>query len=190
MVGPGEILEFWFSDRARPLWFEKDPDFDAEIRRRFAATHEAARTGRLASWEGAAESSLALVIVLDQFPRNMFRGTARAFSTDALARAAADRAIGRGFDQAVEFDRRRFFYLPFEHSENLADQRRSVALFRALLDAAPDHWREEMQVQLDYAERHLEIIERFGRFPHRNRILGRETTPEEAEFLKGPNSSF
>lgn len=190
MTSPSEVLEFWFSDRARPLWFEKDPAFDAEIRRRFGPVHEAAVAGRLADWEDAADSCLALVLVLDQFSRNMFRGQARAFSGDARARAVADRAIARGFDIALPFDRRRFFYLPFEHSESLADQHRAVALFRALLDAAPDAWREEAQVQLDYAEQHLVIVERFGRFPHRNQALGRQTTAEEAAFLAGPNSSF
>jgi uncharacterized protein (DUF924 family) len=190
VTAPAEVLEFWFGDRARPLWFEKDAEFDAEIRRRFAATHEAALAGGLESWERAAESCLSLVLVLDQFSRNMHRGTARAFSGDALARAVADRAIGRGFDRAVEFDRRRFFYLPFEHSESLADQRRSVALFRALAEGQTGAWRDQAQEQLHYAVRHLEIIERFGRFPHRNQALERETTPDEAAFLTGPNASF
>lgn len=189
-AAPVEILEFWFSDRARALWFEKNSGFDAEIRRRFAPTHQAAMAGRLAGWERAAESCLALVLVLDQFSRNLHRGSARAFAGDALARAVADRGIGRGFDRALHFDRRRFFYLPFEHSESLADQRRSMALFRTLLEEQTGGWREQAQEQLFYAERHLEIIERFGRFPHRNQALGRETTPDEAVFLTEPHSSF
>lgn len=190
MTSPSEILEFWFSDRARPRWFEKDPAFDDEIRRRFGAVQDAAVAGRLADWEDAADPALALVLVLDQFSRNIFRGQARAFSGDARARAVADRAIARGFDMAQPFDRRRFFYLPFEHSESLADQHRAVALFRALLESAPEAWREEAEVQLDYAQQHLVIIERFGRFPHRNQALGRQTTEAEASFLAGPNSSF
>jgi len=185
-----EILEFWFGDRARPLWFEKDGDFDAEIRQRFEATHQAALAGRLESWEGAAESCLALVVLLDQFSRNMYRGSAKAFAADARARAVADRAIARGFDRQFALDRRQFFYLPFEHGEALADQRRSVALFRALAEEQTGAARDRAVEMLKYVDRHMEIIERFGRFPHRNLALGRETTPEEAAFLEEPHSSF
>lgn len=188
-AAPEDVLEFWFGDRARALWFAKDEGFDDEIRRRFSATHAAALAGRLA-WEDTAEHSLALVLVLDQFSRNMFRGRAEAFAGDPLARAVADRAIARGFDRALHFDRRRFFYLPLEHSEDLADQLRCVALFRSLLEEQDDAWRDQAAEQLRYAELHLDIIERFGRFPHRNQLLGRATTPEEASFLAGPNSSF
>ncbi len=147
--------------------------FDAELRERFLATHEAAAAGRLSVWEDTAEDALALVIALDQFPRNMFRGTARAFSTDALALAAARRAIGRGFDLKTPMPERNFFYLPFEHSENLADQERCVALTEATGDAEAVKW----------AKVHLDVIRRFGRFPHRNAALDRASTPEEIAFL-------
>jgi uncharacterized protein (DUF924 family) len=166
------MLAFWRA--AGPArWFKKDPAFDAEITRRFLATYEAAAAGGLAAWEADAESALALVIVLDQFPRNMFRGSPRAYAADALARAVADRAIAHGFDRQVAMPERNFFYLPFSHSEDLADQERCVALCRAAGDAEALKW----------AEIHADIIRRFGRFPHRNAVLGRTTTPAEQEFL-------
>jgi uncharacterized protein (DUF924 family) len=168
----GDVLAFWRA--AGPdKWFRKDDAFDAEIRARFLATHEAAVSGALKPWEATPEGALALVVVLDQFPRNIFRGTARAFATDPLARAGADRAIARGFDQRVPQSEQQFFYLPFEHSEDRVDQERSVALFRQSGDAKLINW----------AELHADIIRRFGRFPHRNSILGRGTTPQEQAFL-------
>ena len=170
---PQTVLAFWRA--AGPdKWFETDAGFDAEIRRRFHATYEAAAANKLA-WDKDAQGALALVIVLDQFPRNMFRGSARAFATDPLAREVAARVIARGFDQAVPTAERMFFYLPFEHSENLADQERCVALNRASGDADAAKW----------AEHHADIIRRFGRFPHRNEALGRATTAEEQAFLDG-----
>lgn len=187
---PQEVIEFWFSPRARSLWFAKDAAFDAEIRAGFEATHRSAAAGRLQGWENAPEGSLALVILLDQFPRNIHRGTARAFASDTLARAVADRAIGRGFDRQLPFEQRQFLYLPFEHSEDLADQRRGVRLFRALAEEQTGALRDAGFELVKYAERHLEIIERFGRFPHRNQALGRETTAAEAAFLEEPMSSF
>ena len=187
---PQEILEFWFGDQARSLWFEKNADFDALIRQRFEATHQAALAGRLDYREDAAESCLALVILLDQFSRNMYRGSARAFATDAEARAVADRAIARGHDRTLQPDRRWFLYLPFEHSENLADQRRAVALFRAHAEATAGLDRERALELLDYALRHLAAVERFGRFPHRNELLGRETSEDEAAYLRDPRSWF
>jgi uncharacterized protein (DUF924 family) len=169
---PAEVLAFWRA--AGPdKWFEKDDAFDGEIRERFLDTYTAAAAGRLAAWEEDAESVLALVIVLDQFPRNMFRGDARTYAADPLARAVADRAIARGFDRRYAPPDRRFFYLPFEHSENLADQERCVALNRATADEEGVKW----------AEIHADIIRRFGRFPHRNRVLGRATSAEEQAFL-------
>jgi uncharacterized protein (DUF924 family) len=169
---PAEVLAFWRA--AGPdKWFEKDDAFDGEIRERFLDTYTAAAAGRLAAWEEDAESVLALVIVLDQFPRNMFRGDARTYAADPLARAVADRAIARGFDRRYAPPERRFFYLPFEHSENLADQERCVALNRAAADEEGVKW----------AEIHADIIRRFGRFPHRNRMLGRVTSAEEQAFL-------
>jgi uncharacterized protein (DUF924 family) len=171
-VAPADVLAFWRA--AGPAkWFTKDQTFDAEIAARFGAVWRAAAAGRLAAWEETPETALALVIVLDQFPRNMFRGEAEAFATDALARAVADRAIARGFDQAFAAAERTFFYLPFEHSESPADQERAIALFRATGDAELVKW----------AELHADIIRRFGRFPHRNAVLGRTTTPEEQAFL-------
>ena len=144
------------------------------IRSRFLATYEAAAARTLA-WDDSAEGALALLIVLDQFPRNMFRGSARAFAADPLAREVATRAIARGFDQQVAVAERSFFYLPFEHSEVLADQERCIALNRASHDADALKW----------AEIHADIIRRFGRFPHRNAVLGRATTAEEQAFLDG-----
>jgi uncharacterized protein (DUF924 family) len=169
-----DVLRFW-RDAGPKKWFSKDAAFDATIRARFMATHQAAAAGKLADWEQTAEGALALVIALDQFPRNMFRGSARTFATDPLAHQIADRAIAKGFDRLVPPIDRQFFYLPFEHSETLADQERCVALFRAVDDAESLKW----------AELHADIIRRFGRFPHRNAVLGRVTTAEEQAFLDG-----
>ena len=169
---PADVLAFWRA--AGPAkWFRKDDAFDAEIRARFLAAMEAAAAGRLAQWEATPEGALALLILLDQFPRNIFRKSARAFAADPLARAVANRAIAQKFDQRVPPAERLFFYLPLEHSEELADQERAVALIRALGDAELLKW----------AELHADIIRRFGRFPHRNSVLGRTTTPEEQAFL-------
>ena len=167
-----DVLAFWRA--AGPAkWFKKDAAFDAEIISRFAALWRDAAVGALADWEAAAESALALVIVLDQFPRNMFRGKADAFATDVLARGVTDRAIARSFDQKVPASERLFFYLPFEHSENLADQERAIALIGTLGDPDLTRW----------SELHADVIRRFGRFPHRNSALGRATTGEEQEYL-------
>jgi uncharacterized protein (DUF924 family) len=169
---PETVLAFWRA--AGPeKWFKKDAAFDDAIRRHFLETYEAAATGWLAHWEETAEGALALLIVLDQFARNMFRGSARAFAADPLACAVAERALARRFDQQTPLPDRQFFYLPFEHSESLADQERCVALFRATGDAEAVKW----------AELHADIIRRFGRFPHRNAALGRATTPQEQAFL-------
>ncbi len=171
-VTPAEIVSFW-REAGPERWFEQDDDFDLSIKSRFLAAHEAAARGELAAFEESAEGALALAILLDQFSRNMFRGTARAFAADPRARAVADRAIARGFDQATDEALRQFFYLPFMHSELLADQDRSVELYAALGDADLS----------SYALAHRDIITKFGRFPHRNRVLGREMTPPEQEFL-------
>ena len=189
-IDPRALLEFWFSDYARPLWFEKNAEFDAELTRRFANQQRAAADGHLAVWEAAPESALALVLLLDQLPRNLFRNSPRAFASDADARAVAGRAIAHGFDRDVPLDRRIFFYLPYEHSELLSDQDRSVALFRAWVGAHGPDPSEKLKEQLWYAERHQEIIRRFGRFPHRNQALGRPATEAEIEFLKEPHSGF
>jgi uncharacterized protein (DUF924 family) len=172
-VTAGEILSFW-REAGPERWYAANPDFDAQIRARFLAAHEAAAAGKLTNWEQSPEGALALLILLDQFPRNMFRGTPRAFATDALARAIARRALQRGYDQRFKMPEQTFFYLPFEHSEALADQEHCVALSQASGDAEAIKW----------ARTHADIIRRFGRFPHRNMILGRESTPEELEFLR------
>jgi uncharacterized protein (DUF924 family) len=173
-----EILGFWFDEHAKD-WFAKNPAFDAEIRSRFLEPHEAAAAGQLAHWADEARSCLALAILLDQFPRNMFRGEARAFATDALARAAARVILDRGWDKPMTQAERLVAYLPFEHSESLADQDLSCELMKDF-DAE----------QVRYAVRHREIIQRFGRFPHRNSVLGRESTAAEIEFLRQPGSGF
>jgi len=173
-AGPTDVLAFWRAAGPKK-WFKKDIAFDAEISARFLATWRAAAADRLTDWEETPESALALVLVLDQFPRNMFRGEMRAFETDGLARGVADRAIARDFDQCVPQAERVFFYLPFEHSELPADQDRCVALVRAMGDADLLKW----------AELHADIIRRFGRFPHRNSALGRVSTPAEQAFLDG-----
>ena len=172
--GPAEVVAFW-RDAGPKRWFEKDTAFDDDIRQRFLGQHEDAAAGKLSGWETTAEGALALLILLDQFPRNMFRGKARAFASDPLARAIAAGALVRGFDAQAPDGMRGFFYLPFEHSENLADQERAVAFYKASGDADGLKW----------AELHADIIRRFGRFPHRNAALGRASTPEERAFLDG-----
>ncbi len=171
IASAADVVTFW-RDAGPEHWFKKDTAFDDDIRRRFLATHEAAAAGKLTAWESTAEGALALLILFDQFPRNMFRGEARAFAADPLARAVASRAILNGFDGAFP-KMRGFFYLPFEHSELLADQERGLALYRAAGDAEGEKW----------ALIHADIIRKFGRFPHRNPVLGRVTTPEEQAFL-------
>ena len=174
-----EVLRFWFEEARPSQWFEKDERFDAEVRRRFLALHEVLARQPVASLLTDERTALVAVIVFDQMSRNMFRGTARAFATDRLALAAARHAIESGYDRDWLRVEKIFAYLPFEHSESLADQERACELMRPLGDE-----------QYDYALRHKVIIERFGRFPHRNAILGRESTPEEIEFLKQPGSGF
>src|SRR5262244_2293470 len=167
-----EIVSFWRT-AGQKRWFNKDTAFDEEIRKRFLDTYEDAAAGKFSGWEQNAQGALALLILLDQFPRNMFRGDARTFATDPLARAIAAGAIIRGFDGQVPAELRVFFYLPFEHSEDLADQERGIAFYKAVGD----------DENLKWAELHADIIRRFGRFPHRNSVLSRTTTPEEQAFL-------
>jgi uncharacterized protein (DUF924 family) len=167
-----EVVRFW-REAGPDKWFSRDPAFDETCRQRFLETYEAAARGDLAEWELDPQGALALLILLDQFPRNMFRGTRRVYATDAAAVLTAERAIERGFDRAVEPAMRRFFYLPFMHSEELPHQERSVALNEALGEEDSIHW----------ARHHRDIVARFGRFPHRNAILGRESTAEERAYL-------
>ncbi len=169
---PADIVTFW-KDAGPGKWFKKVPAFDAEIRERFLDAHFAAARGEFDAWGETAEGSLALLLLLDQFPRNLFRGSAHAFATDPLARAIADAAVAAGHDRAVDESLRGFFYLPFEHSERIEDQDWSVAL---------TGWNPELH---KWANIHWEIIHQFGRFPHRNACLGRVTTPEEQAFLDG-----
>jgi uncharacterized protein (DUF924 family) len=184
----GEVLDFWFGREGEPgygefreAWFTKDPEFDRQVRDRFETLHEAAAAGELDGWKEEARSCLALVILLDQFPRNMYRGDPRSYATDSKAQETSEHAVDRAFDRELPEFQRMFVYMPFMHSEDLAHQRRSVELFRRL--GGEDD-------ATGYAVQHMEIIERFGRFPHRNEVLGRRTTPEEAEFLTQPGSSF
>ena len=175
MPVPGiqDILEFWFGEDARASWFQPDPAFDRAIRQRFAELFARAAAGELKTWETNAEGCLALCILLDQMPRNMFRGSSRAFATDDRALAIAEQALAKGFDRELTVEQKQFLYMPFMHSESLPDQLRAQALF-------------ESQGTLQnrrYAEQHPELIRRFGRFPHRNAILGRPHTEAEARYL-------
>lgn len=180
-----EVLAFWFrGDERDPRWFRKDPAFDDGVRSRFLALHERGAAGELAAWRETPGDCLALIVVLDQFSRNMFRGTARAFATDAAALQAARHAVARGHDRDMRPAQRIFVYLPFQHSEALEDQRRSCEL-----NAPLGAFAETFDVPR-FAEAHRAIIERFGRFPHRNAALGRLSTAEEIEFLKQPGSGF
>jgi uncharacterized protein (DUF924 family) len=171
-VTPAEVLAFW-RDAGPKRWYTPDEAFDADVRRRFLGLWQQAAAGELSSWETSDDGALALVIVLDQFPRNMFRGDVRTYASDARAREVASRAIERGVDATIDPDLREFLYLPFMHSEHLSDQLRCIELSRAAGHTESLKW----------AEHHAEIIRRFGRFPHRNRLLGRVTTAEEQAFL-------
>jgi uncharacterized protein (DUF924 family) len=184
MTTPQDVLAFWFADGPdawREAWFKRDDAFDAAIRDRFGADIAAARAGAHAGWEGTAEGALALAILLDQFPRNLHRGSAEAFAADPMMRdIARDAVLARRFDRTLTPTQRAFLYLPFEHSESMADQDLSVALFEGLRDD-PAHARPGGTI--DYAWRHRAVVARFGRFPHRNAALGRETTAAEAAWL-------
>ena len=191
MKKPDEILEFWFgkpSDenygKRREIWFTKDTLFDEELRKQFYTDYQLASTGTLDTWQDSPRSCLALILLLDQIPRNIFRGQIEAFATDFKALIAAQKAIEKGFDKEMLPVERWFIYLPFEHSENIEHQRRCIELFDQLKDDS------ESAYAIDYAIQHFKIIERFGRFPHRNSILGRQSTSEEIEFLQQENSSF
>lgn len=184
-----EVLRFWFGadheyGGRRKQWFAKSAEFDAEIRTRFLALHELAARGTLARWRDGAGDCLALIVLLDQFPRNLYRGLARAFASDGLAREAARQALAQSYDRDALPVERMFYYLPFEHSEALEDQRLACALMQPLAQFP------ETDDAYRYAERHREIVERFGRFPHRNAALGRASTPEERAFLAQSGSGF
>lgn len=171
---PQDVLDFWFSDEMKPWWFQKSDDIDQQITEVFAATYEAAHAGRLDHWLAESDDALALIITLDQLPRNMFRGHGKAFQSGDLAVAHAREAVERGHDRQQPTTRRQFFYLPFMHSEDIDDQDRSVRLYEALGNPHSLH----------FAREHRDIVARFGRFPHRNAALERENTSEETLFLK------
>lgn len=178
-AAPADIIKFWFSDDSKPLWFAKSEPFDRLIATKFLLTYTYAKEGKLDAWKEKPESLVALIIILDQFPRNMFRNKPESFATDEQALALAKYGISHGFDKLLANpEHQKFFYMPFMHSEHLADQTLALQLFK------------DDPLSSDYAKRHYEIIKRFGRFPHRNAILGRVSTPEEIEFLKQPGSAF
>jgi uncharacterized protein (DUF924 family) len=176
----GDVLKFWFEETRPEQWFKKDDDFDTSVRRRFLALHEVLAASTTEALFADARTALAAVIVFDQMPRNMFRNHARAFSTDHQAFWIAQAAVAKGLDAGLTKDQRMFLYLPFEHAEDRKAQEQCVALMGTLGDADLTKW----------AQAHKAIIDRFGRFPHRNDVLGRPSTPEEIEFLRQPGSSF
>lgn len=190
MITPPDVLDFWFGapgsaeyGRVRALWFEKSPATDDAIRARFGAAVEAALHGAFEDWRTTPRGALALILLLDQFTRNVFRDTPRAFAGDARALATAQALVERGDDRSLTPYERQFAYLPFEHSEDRAAQETSLRLFTQLArDGVPE--------ALEWARKHYDVIARFGRYPHRNAILGRESTPEELEFLQQPGSRF
>ena len=178
-----DILHFWFEESTPKEWFTKSDEFDAQIKTRFGADYDIAAAGGFSDWRESASGCIALCILLDQFPRNMFRDDPKSFATDPLSREIAHHVLKRNFDaeDGMTDNHRCFLYLPFEHSEALDDQRLSLQLFQE---------RTEDERYIDYATRHLDVIERFGRFPHRNKVLGRESTAEEIEFLKQNATGF
>ena len=199
MDTPDTLHAFWFSTHPQDadviasqsaLWWQKQPTVDAEIRKRFAPLVERAATGELDNWLGELRGRMALILLTDQFPRNIWREQAAAFAFDVLALRWSKEALALGLDTIARPIERVFLYLPLEHSENLADQRQAVRLFDALAASVGTELRPAFDGFLDYAHRHLEIIERFGRFPHRNAALGRETTAAETDFLRQPGSRF
>jgi uncharacterized protein (DUF924 family) len=192
------LHDYWFGgvaddasgQRQAKLWWSKDAALDAELTERFGPLVTAARSAQLAHWNDSAQGRLALILLTDQLPRNIFRGTPGAFASDPLARQLCLAGLERGDDQALKPIERVFFYLPLEHSESMADQDHAVRLFTALFQAVPQPVAEQYRGFLTYALRHRSVIERFGRFPHRNAILGRQSSPEETAFLAEPGSSF
>jgi uncharacterized protein (DUF924 family) len=199
LATPQDVLAYWFGDapddpatagKKMPLWWGHADATDAELRERFGAVHEQASTGGLDGWAATPEGRVALVVVLDQLSRNLHRGTARAFAQDPAARSLALAAVEQGEDRTRPFFHRVFLYMPFEHSERLADQERACRLFERLHDEASEPLRGAAKAYLQYARQHHDIVARFGRFPHRNAILGRPSSAEELTFLEQPGSSF
>ncbi len=193
-----EIIAFWFGDlgpsepqKARfDMWFGKDPATDREIRDRFEKHIQAAARGDYDDWQESAEPCLAFIVLLDQFPRNVYRNSPEAFAYDDKARQISLYGLEKEHDTKLPLYGRLFFYMPFQHSEQIEHQRKSLKLYEALLDDAPSELRQTFETVMDYARRHHQIIARLGRFPHRSELLGRKSTPDEIEFLKEPGSSF
>lgn len=199
MVAIGDILDYWFgaapddpatAKAKAALWWGRSEAIDAELHERFGATHEAAAAGQRGGWAATAEGRVALVVVLDQLSRNLHRGTPRAFAQDPAARSQALAAVEQGEDRSSPFFHRVFLYMPFEHSERLVDQERSCRLFEQLRAECSEPLREPARMYLQFARAHRDIVARFGRFPHRNAILGRPSSAEELRFLEQPGSAF
>jgi uncharacterized protein (DUF924 family) len=194
-----DVLDFWFgelnefgcsSPEHRKRWWTKSDAFDDAIKSHFLHEYEAVVAAERETWRNTERGALAYIIVLDQFSRNMFRGAPEMFAADELSREACREGLDAGFDTELAFDERVFFYLPLEHSESIADHLRCHEIFERLLESAPEDLEADAKYYLDYASQHRAIVERFGRYPHRNETLGRASTPEETEFLKEPGSSF
>ena len=180
LLSTGDIINFWFEEIKPAQWWVKDSGFDQMIESRFGATHKAAAMGELESWRGTAEGRLAEIIVLDQLSRNIYRDTPLAFACDVMALVLAQEAVRIGADQEVGYEKRAFLYMPYMHSESIAIHERAVELFT----------KPGGEYNYEFELKHKVIIDRFGRYPHRNKILGRESTPEEIEFLSQPGSTF
>lgn len=199
MESPKTICEFWFgpskddlevAQQRSKFWWSKNPEVDADIKARFSDYLPKVINGELEEWRQTPLGTLALILLTDQFPRNMFRGTAQAFAYDAIARAFCKEGIKDGTAQSLRPIQRVFFYLPLEHSESLADQEYCIQLFKQLAEASEPALKPTIENYIDFALRHRDIIDRFGRFPHRNAILNRDSTQAEIEFLQTPGSSF
>ena len=197
MIKTEQILRYWFgvldnelSNKSQSiLWYQSTPEIDQEIFSQFNHLYQQSISGKLAHWHDNARSSLAMIILLDQLPRNMFRGTAQAFASDSQALLTAQKGIDRGFDKELSLIERIFYYHPFEHSEDLSDQQKSVDLFSSLLDEYPSEVHQSViKSSVNFAQQHLTIIEQFGRFPHRNQVLNRQSTVAELDYLKTGNS--
>ena len=199
MESPETLCEFWFGtgqddldviQQRSKLWWSKNPDVDAEIKARFSSYLAKAAIGELERWKQTPLGTLALILLTDQFSRNMYRDTAAAFAYDAIARTLCKQGIKDGIDQSLRPIQRVFFYMPLEHSESLADQEHCLQLFQRLAAESEPRSKDAFERYIDFAVRHQDIIDRFGRFPHRNALLNRVSTPAEIEFLKTPGSSF
>ncbi len=193
------VIRFWFGEshssadinaQKKRVWWSKNEEIDAEITARFSELVDAVASGELDHWNESHQGLLASIICTDQFPRNIYRGHSRSFSYDAVALRFARQAVAMGFDRKVQLIKRVFIYMPFEHSEEISDQEQAVALMQSLVDQAADEEKEIFAGFLNFAIRHRDVVAEFGRFPHRNTILGRESTEQEIAFLEQPGSSF